>query len=57
MNEDALPDNLKKKSILYSVSKTDIKTITSGSTSHPCNQARMLSRMQRNPPKFAKIGD
>lgn len=31
-NEDALPDDLKKKSILCSVGTTDIKTITLGST-------------------------
>lgn len=31
-NEDALPDDLKKKSILCSVGTTDIKTITLWST-------------------------
>jgi hypothetical protein len=57
MNEDALPDDQKKESILCSVGTTDIKTITFGSTEPACNEAGTMSRLQQNPPKEAERGD
>jgi len=57
-NEDALPDDLKKKSILCSVGTTDIKTITFGST-EPALQPGKYSYADCTeiPPKLVEIGD